>query len=161
MTAKTQFSTSDAGSLITRTFLATVLFPHGCQLTFGLFGGSGFGPTMSYFTGVEKLPYFVGVMVILIQFLGSIFILAGLATRLVSFSVVILFIGMVLTSHIEFGFFMNWFGGQKGEGYEFHLLVIGMASSLIATGAGKYSASALLQRLIKKPAIIWTKFLID
>lgn len=149
MTTK-NLSTADAGALLNRIFLAAVLFPHGCQLTFGLFGGSGFGPTMSYFTNVERLPYVIGVMVILIQFLGSLFILAGVATRLVSFSIVILFIGMILTSHLEFGFFMNWFGNQKGEGYEFHLLVIGLACSLIATGAGKFSSGSLLHKLKKE-----------
>lgn len=149
MTEKKQFLTTDAGSFFTRIFLAIVLFPHGCQLTFGMFGGNGFDATMSYFTDVEKLPYLIALMVILIQFVGSIFILAGLATRLVSFSIIVLFIGMVLTSHIEYGFFMNWFGNQKGEGYEFHILVIGMACSLVATGAGRLSADAILHKLTK------------
>lgn len=149
MTTTKHFPASDTGALLTRVFMAIVLFPHGCQLTFGLFGGNGFGPTMDYFTDVEKLPYIIGVMVILIQFLGSLFILAGVLTRLVSFSIVILFIGMIITSHAEFGFFMNWFGTQKGEGYEFHLLVIGMACNLLASGAGKFSLDATLLKLLK------------
>ncbi len=151
MTTKKNITAADAGALFTRIFLALVLFPHGCQLTFGLFGGNGFGPTMAYFTNVEKLPYIVGVLVILIQFLGSLLILAGILTRLISFSIVVLFIGMIITSHIEFGFFMNWFGNQKGEGYEFHLLVIGMAGSLLASGAGKFSADDYLYRISRKP----------
>jgi putative oxidoreductase len=34
------------------------------------------------------------------------------------------------------GFFMNWFGTQAGERYEYHLLVIGMALALIIAGGG-------------------------
>jgi putative oxidoreductase len=34
---------------------------------------------------------------------------------------------------------MNWFGQQQGEGYEFHLLVIGAALALLFTGGGRFS----------------------
>jgi NADPH:quinone reductase-like Zn-dependent oxidoreductase len=34
---------------------------------------------------------------------------------------------------------MNWFGQQQGEGYEYHLLVIGLAAALLVTGAGRWS----------------------
>jgi putative oxidoreductase len=30
---------------------------------------------------------------------------------------------------------MNWFGQQQGEGYEYHLLVIGLAVALLVTGS--------------------------
>jgi putative oxidoreductase len=33
-------------------------------------------------------------------------------------------IGAILTTNLKDGFFMNWFGSQAGEGYEYHLLVI-------------------------------------
>ncbi|WP_460880868.1 hypothetical protein [Pontibacter rugosus] len=34
---------------------------------------------------------------------------------------------------------MNWSGNQSGEGFEYHLLVIGMAWALTVGGAGKLS----------------------
>ncbi len=34
---------------------------------------------------------------------------------------------------------MNWFGTQKGEGYEFHILVIAIAIALMIRGGGKWS----------------------
>ena len=34
---------------------------------------------------------------------------------------------------------MNWFGQQQGEGYEYHLLVIGIAAALLVTGGGRWS----------------------
>jgi len=46
--------------------------------------------------------------------------------------------------HHQFGFFMNWFGAQKGEGYEYHLLVIAMAVLVILRGAGAVSLDRAL-----------------
>jgi putative oxidoreductase len=48
------------------------------------------------------------------------------------------------TAHWSNGLFMNWAGNQKGEGYEFHLLVIGLALSLLISGAGKLSVDSAL-----------------
>ena len=39
---------------------------------------------------------------------------------------------------------MNWFGKQQGEGYEHHLLVIGIGFALLMTGAGKWSVDRLI-----------------
>jgi putative oxidoreductase len=41
---------------------------------------------------------------------------------------------------------MNWFGTQKGEGFEFHHLAIGIAVALIIGGAGRWSLDALIAR---------------
>ena len=134
------FSSSDhITGLIIRLTLALVILPHGCQLLFGWFGGYGFAGTMQYFTEVEKLPSLVGFMVIMLQSVGALFILFGLASRLIALGTAIMFVGMIITSHAEYGFFMNWFGTQKGEGYEYHLLVIGLALALLASGSGRFS----------------------
>src|SRR5262249_40526002 len=37
------------------------------------------------------------------------------------------------------GFFMNWAGTQQGEGFEYHLLGIGMALTVLIVGAGAWS----------------------
>ncbi|HEX4341917.1 MAG TPA: hypothetical protein VH255_00915 [Verrucomicrobiae bacterium] len=42
------------------------------------------------------------------------------------------------------GFFMNWFGNQKGEGFEFHLLAIALTSIVMIYGGGKLSLDAWL-----------------
>jgi putative oxidoreductase len=34
---------------------------------------------------------------------------------------------------------MNWFGKQQGEGFEYHLLIIGIAAALLVTGGGRWS----------------------
>ena len=50
----------------------------------------------------------------------------------------------ILTVHRAFGFFMNWTGTQKGEGFEFHLLVLAIVSYLFIRGAGAYSVDRVL-----------------
>jgi len=43
---------------------------------------------------------------------------------------------------------MNWLGEQHGEGFEYHLLVMGMALALMITGGGRLSMDRLMD---KKP----------
>ncbi|MFT3681982.1 MAG: DoxX family protein [Ferruginibacter sp.] len=132
---------------IVRIMLGLVLFPHGAQKLLGWFGGYGFSGTMQFFTGTMHLPWIIGFLVIMVEFFGALLLIAGLATRLVSLAVIINFAGIILTSHISNGFFINWFGNQAGEGYEYHLLVIGMAAALLVNGAGKLSLDRLISRL--------------
>ena len=41
---------------------------------------------------------------------------------------------------------MNWYGNQKGEGYEYHLLAIGLALIVLIHGGGKASLDSVIQR---------------
>jgi putative oxidoreductase len=41
---------------------------------------------------------------------------------------------------------MNWFGNQKGEGYEYHMLIIGLSLATLVNGSGKYSID---ERIVK------------
>lgn len=138
-------TTNDWYPLILRSTLAIVMWPHGAQLLLGWFGGYGFTGTMEYFIQTG-LPWVIGFLVILIQFFGSLFILAGLFTRLASFGMLVIGVGMIFSGHIEHGFFMNWFGNQQGEGFEFHLLLLGICAALILTGGGKLSIDKKLSQ---------------
>jgi putative oxidoreductase len=141
------FATNEnASATIIRIVLGLILFPHGAQKLLGWFGGYGFNGTMGFLTGPAGLPSIIGFLVIIIEFFGALALLFGFATRLVSIGLIALFTGIVFTGHLDNGFFMNWSGQQKGEGYEFHLLVIGMALSLLISGAGKWSADYAIQR---------------
>lgn len=131
---------------ILRVVFAIVLLPHGIQKLIGGLGGYGFSASMHHLTVEAGLPSLIAFLVIFLEFFGSLFILLGLFTRLVAAASIILFIGMIVTTHLEFGFFMNWFGGQKGEGFEYHLLAIGLLLSLIISGAGKASVDLLINR---------------
>jgi len=130
--------------LIIRMTIGLILFPHGAQKMLGLFGGFGFTGTMSFFTGTLHFPWLIGFSVIFIEFFGSLSLIAGFASRIWSYLVLVLMIGIVFTSHIHNGFFMNWTGNQKGEGFEYHLLVIGLCIALLINGNGKYSVDKLI-----------------
>ena len=141
---------SNWGALVARLTLGIVLFPHGAQKMWGLFGGYGFAGTMDFFTNQIHLPWIVAFAVIMIEFFGSIFLILGFASRLWSLAIAGLFIGIIFTTHLEHGFFMNWFGNQAGEGYEYALLIIGIAVAVLVNGSGKYALDTQLAKLLNK-----------
>lgn len=137
---------NDLTGLITRLTLGLILFPHGAQKMLGMFGGYGFIGTINYFTGTLHLPWIIGFLVIIIEFVGALCFIIGFASRIWSSFTIILFIGIIFTSHLDNGFFMNWFGNQKGEGYEYHLLIIGLSLATLINGSGKYSVDRLINK---------------
>jgi putative oxidoreductase len=151
------FQTDDSWTpLILRIFLGLVVFPHGAQKLFGWFGGYGFSGTMSFFTGTVGLPSAVGLLVILLESVGAVALMAGIATRLIAINYILLAIGIVFSSHIENGFFMNWFGNQAGEGYEYFLLWIGLSIGLTISGSGKFSVDKDII-MKNKPVLVGSK----
>ena len=135
------FKTNDDWTgLVIRLTLGLILFPHGAQKMLGAFGGYGFSGTMGFFTNTLHLPWLIGFLVIVIEFIGSLSLIAGFASRVWAALVIIEMFGAVIATHLNNGFFMNWAGNQKGEGYEFHLLIIGLALAIIIDGSGKFSA---------------------
>jgi putative oxidoreductase len=141
------FQTNDnRTATILRIVLGIVMFPHGAQKLLGWFGGYGFNGTMGFLTGTAGLPWILAFLVIVIEFFGALALIFGFATRIVAAGVISLFAGIIFTSHAANGFFMNWAGNQQGEGYEYHLLIIGMAIALLVSGAGKWSIDYALQR---------------
>lgn len=132
--------------LILRVTLGLVMFPHGAQKLLGWYGGFGLAGTMGFFTEQMHLPWVVALLVILGESFGSLALLAGLLTRFVAASYIVIMAGAIATVHLPHGFFMNWAGKQAGEGFEYHLLVIGMAAALLVTGGGRWSADGLLAR---------------
>ena len=138
---------SNWGALVARLALGIVLFPHGAQKMLGWFGGYGFTATIDAFTDQMDLPWLVAFAVICIEFFGSIFMVLGLASRLWSLAIGGLFIGIIFTTHLEHGFFMNWYGNQAGEGYEYALLMVGIALAVLVNGSGKYALDTQKKRL--------------
>jgi putative oxidoreductase len=124
--------------------LAIVIFPHGAQKALGWFGGHGFQGTMGYFK--QSFPAPLGLLAIAAEFLGPMGLAIGLLTRVAAFGIACVMVVAVLTTHTQHGFFMNWTGKQKGEGFEFHILALGIALALILGGAGAWSVDALLAR---------------
>ncbi len=139
---------NDWTGLVTRLTIGLILFPHGAQKMFGWFGGPGFTNEMDFFTQNLHLSWLVAFLVIIIEFLGSVSLIIGFASRLWSIAIIILFIGIIFTGgHLDNGFFMNWLGNQKGEGYEYHLLIIGLSLAIIINGSGKFSVDKLISKV--------------
>lgn len=130
--------------LILRLTLGLVMFPHGAQKLLGWFGGFGFSGTMGFFTETMHLPWIVALLVIVGEFFGSLGLIAGLLTRFTAASFMVIMLGAITTAHLQNGFFMNWSGKQHGEGYEYHILVIGIGLALLVTGAGKWSVDKVI-----------------
>lgn len=131
-------TTSDPAALVLRLTLAIVMFPHGAQKALGWFGGYGFSGTMEAMTGMG-LPAVVVVLVILGEFLGPIGLAVGFLSRAAAAGIGIIMTGAIFFGHLQHGFFMNWYGQQAGEGFEYHLLMIGIALAIIIKGGGPFS----------------------
>lgn len=135
--------------LISRLALGVVILPHGMQKALGMFGGYGFEGTLGFFQSMG-MPFLLGVLVILAEFVGAIGVILGLGTRFMAFSIFLTLGGaMILGGHLNNGFFMNWFGAQPGEGIEYFIMVLGLALSLILSGSGKWSADNLIYAKLK------------
>jgi putative oxidoreductase len=130
--------------LVLRLSLALVIFPHGAQKTLGWFGGHGFKGTMASFNK-SGIPAGLAFLAIMAEFLGPLGLTAGLLTRVAALGIAVIML-VAITVHMQHGFFMNWFGAQKGEGFEYHLLALGLAVALIISGAGAWSLDAMIWR---------------
>ena len=137
---------NDWTGVIIRLTTGLILFPHGAQKMLGLFGGPGFSGEMDFLTGTVHLSWLIAIGVIVIEFIGPLSFIVGFASRVWAVLTIILMLGIIVSSHLDNGFFMNWFGNQKGEGYEYHLLVIGLCLATLYNGSGKLSIDTSLQK---------------
>jgi putative oxidoreductase len=122
-----------------------VYFAHGAQKMLGWFGGYGFHGTMGFFTQMG-MPAPVAFLVICTEFFGGLGLIFGLLTRIAALGIGVEMIGAIFMVHMPNGFFMNWAGNQKGEGFEYHLLAIAMCAALLLRGAGAFSVDRVLSK---------------
>jgi putative oxidoreductase len=139
------YATDDnTATLILRLVLGAVFFAHGAQKMLGWFGGYGFSATMGLFTGMLHIPAALAFLAIAAEFFGGLGLIVGFLTRIAAFGIGINMIVAVVMVHGGFGLFMNWTGAQKGEGIEYHLLVLAMVVFLMIRGAGALSVDRAL-----------------
>lgn len=131
-----------------RLALGGVVLAHGMQKALGWFGGGGISGTVTFFQDVLHLPAPIALLVTFSDFVGSLALLIGFMTRIAAVGTGLVMLGAVATVHFQNGFFMNWFGNQPGEGFEFHLLALALVAALIRSGAGRASLDALLMRRV-------------
>lgn len=137
--ALTAVVATDSSLLATslRIVLALVFFPHGAQKLFGWYGGFGLDATLGYFSSLG-IPMIFGVLAIAAETAGVVALIAGAGTRIAAFGLAAT-MSVAALVHAPFGFFMNWFGNQKGEGIEYHILAVAVAATVMVLGGGRAS----------------------
>lgn len=107
----------------------------------GWFGGVGYEASMDFLVNTAEFPSALAFLAIVSEFFGSIALVLGLGTRLAAFGITCT-LAVAGWTHREIGFFMNWFGNQGGEGFEYHILAVSMGLSLLLFGGGAWSADS-------------------
>jgi putative oxidoreductase len=138
-------TSNDVALTMLRLVLGVVFFAHGAQKMLGWFGGFGFHGTMGAFTGMG-MPAPLAFLIICTEFFAGLGLIVGLFTRIASLGIAGLMIGAIFMVHLQNGFFMNWMGTQKGEGFEYHLLAVAMAAALLLRGGGAFSLDRTLSK---------------
>jgi putative oxidoreductase len=133
----------DFAITIIRLVLGVIFFAHGAQKMLGWFGGYGFSGTMGFFTQMG-IPAPFAVLAIAAEFFGGLGLIVGLLGRVAAFGVLCNMVVAILMVHRHYGLFMNWAGDQKGEGFEFHLLVIAITLAILIEGSGAFSLDRFL-----------------
>lgn len=150
MLRKLFITTDTFAPTIVRLALGIVILPHGAQKLLGLFGGYGFSGTMSFMTETMGIPAVFAFLAIVAEFFGGLGLITGTLTRLSALGTGVTLAVAALMVHTQNGFFMNWFGNQAGEGYEYHILFVAMALSLVLTGGGRFSIDRFIAEKIVK-----------
>lgn len=137
-------TSNDLTLTIVRLVLGIVFFAHGAQKMLGWFGGYGFKGTMGFFTQHQHIPAPLAFLAICAEFFGGLGLMVGLLSRIAAFGIFCNMVVAVLTVHLANGFFMNWTGQQKGEGFEYHLLAVALLLVVMVKGAGALSIDRAL-----------------
>jgi putative oxidoreductase len=138
--------------LVARVVLGVVMFAHGSQKLFGLFGGRGLDPTYAFFAGFG-IPPWLGTVAMVAEFGGEIALVLGLLGRLAAAGLIVNMLVAIVVVHGRFGFFMNWGGQQRGEGIEFHLITIALLLTILVRGSGLLSVDQAISAGTGRPGL--------
>ncbi|MGE5497792.1 MAG: DoxX family protein [Syntrophothermus sp.] len=134
--------------LFLRIVAAIAIFPHGAQKLLGWFGGAGLQATLNTFSSYLGIPSYLAVLAVFAESVGAILLVLGLFSRVSAFGLAVTMVVAVFSAHIHNGFFMNWSGTAKGEGFEYHILYFAIVMVIAAKGAGALALDSLLSRKI-------------
>ena len=144
MRRKLLATSNDLTLTLVRLVLGVVFFAHGAQKMLGWFGGYGFHGTMGFFTQQMGIPAPFAFLAICAEFFGGLGLIFGLLGRIAALGIISNMLVAVATVHAHNGFFMNWSGQQKGEGFEYHLLAIALGIVVLIKGSGALSIDRAL-----------------
>ena len=135
---------------ILRVLLGIVIFPHGAQKLLGWFGGGGFDASMRMFESNFHIPTIFALLAILAESIGAVALIAGFFTRVAALAISVNMLVAVALVHGKVGFFMNWMGTGKGEGFEYHILAVAIGLALMIKGGGRWSVDGVVARKLKR-----------
>jgi len=124
-----------------------IILPYGMQKLFGWFGGPGIKGTLEQMT-LKRIPKFIGWLVTVGQFFGSIALIIGFLGRIAAAGFFIIFTGALIV-HLPDGWSMNWFGTKSGEGIEYHVMLLSLLLVVILLGSGALSIDVWLTTVMQ------------
>lgn len=131
--------------LVVRLGLGVIFFAHGAQKVLGWFGGSGLKGTVGYFKQALGVPAAAAGLAAFIEFVGGLSMLVGFLVRPAALGLVVVMLVAIAKVHAQHGLFINFSNTPgKGHGYEFNLVLIVMALSILIGGAGLLSIDRLI-----------------
>lgn len=136
-TAVRPASAVDWALLIARLIVGIIFMAHGSQKLLGAFGGPGL-------SAVVQMMGPLGYLVTIGEFFGGLGLIAGFLSRFSAASIIVIMLGAIAMVHGKIGFFMNWTGNQPGEGFEYHLLAIGILLTILIAGPGRFALARYL-----------------
>ena len=95
----------------------------------------------------------------MVESFGMLLLILGLISRISAAAMALIMLGAIFMVHAQFGFFMNWFGSQAGEGFEYHLLALGLALVVLLRGGGKWALDSEISKKLKEKG--WKSWEVD
>jgi putative oxidoreductase len=124
-----------------RIALGSIMFAHGAQKVFGVWGGRGLDDWMAGTAPLDLRPSWFWLLAsALSEFIGGAFVMIGLFTRAAAFFIACTMVVAIAGVHWHNGFFIT----QRGFEYAFALLC--MAITLIMMGGGNASVDAKMAK---------------
>jgi putative oxidoreductase len=127
------------GLLIIRVIAGLTMAAHGGQKLFGWFGGPGRPGTAAMMEKVGfREPAIMASLAALAEFGGGLGLALGLLTPFAAIAIVVVMVNAAFTVHLKNGF---W---NTAGGYEYPVILAGIAVGIAATGPGDASADNAL-----------------
>ena len=107
-----------------------------------LFVPGGFKGTVGFFLAIGiPLPFYSAFLIALVEFVGGIFLLLGIVTKLATAALIIEMLVAFFKVHLKNGLVIS----QTAYGYEFVLLLLAALVVVLVNGAGAFSLVKLFK----------------
>jgi putative oxidoreductase len=130
----------DSALVLLRVASSLPFLYNGSAIVFGWFGGPGAAP----FAASHRWPVVVAYLIGLAQVAGAAAMATGILFRVGAACIIVVMLGAIFLVHLSHGFDVS------NGGMEYALTQLLIASALLLTGSGRYSAGFLMPRSLRK-----------